>query len=90
MSRLEIIHLRMSGGSSVVLERQITQSIKGEADDAGIVTIYRQDGLESDMAIHIRHPEAKGEHRPGPLGVRLAAALRDYGLVEHTVWEELT
>jgi len=43
----------------------------------------------TDVAVHLRHldvPEGKG---PSGLGLQLAAALRSFGIVQHTVWGEL-
>jgi len=89
MSRLEIIHLRTAGKSSEFLARQIREAIGSEVDGTGVVTIYRRNGLDTDVAIHITS-HGCGE-RPGPtaLGLHLASALSAYGLVEHTLWGEL-
>lgn len=88
MSRVEIIHLRTSGESPTVLCQQIRESVKTEGDGAELLTMYRLEGLESDLAIHIRQHQPNPEIGPSALGLRLASALRSFGLVEHTVWEE--
>jgi hypothetical protein len=91
MSRLEIIHLRTAGKSSEALARQIREAIGSEVDGTGVVTIYCRNGLDTDVAIHIaRHGSGKNEAGPSALGLHLASALAAYGLVEHTLWEELT
>jgi len=90
MSRLEIIHLRTAGKSSEFLARQIREAIGSEADGTGVVTIYRRNGLDTDVAIHIASHGSGEEAGPGALGLHLASALSAYGLVEHTLWEELT
>ena len=89
MRRLEIIHLRSSGKAIETLGERITESIRARKLDAGIVSMYRRNGLVTDVAIHIRHDHAAGETAPCALALRLANALRDFGLVEHTVWEEM-
>ena len=90
MSRLEIIHLRTAGESSASLARQIREAIGSEVDGRGVVTIYRRRGLDTDVAVHInRHGKGETES-PSALGLHLASALSAYGLVEHTLWEELT
>jgi len=89
MKLLEIIHLRLSGQPIEALSRRITGSIPAGNVDAGIVSMYRRNGLVTDVAIHIRHDHAAGETAPCALALHLANALREFGLVEHTVWEEM-
>lgn len=88
MSRLEIIHLRSSGEPLESLGRRIRESLGAEGEDAE-VTLYRRDGLETDVAVHIRHLDSPGKDGPSGLGLQLASALRALGLVEHTLWQEL-
>ncbi len=88
MSRLEIIHLRSSGEPLESLASSIRESLGAEGDDVE-VTLYRRDGLETDVAVHIRHLEAPASDGPSGLGLQLASALRALGLVEHTRWQEL-
>jgi hypothetical protein len=90
MSRLEIIHLRTAGKSSETLARQIREAIGSEVDGYGAVTIYRRNGLDTDVAVHITSHGREEKFGPSVLGLHLASALSAYGLVEHTVWEEIT
>ena len=90
MSRLEIIHLRTAGSSFASLARQIREAIGSEVGGTGVVTIYRRSGLDTDVAVHISS-HGKGETASSSaLGLHLASALSAYGLVEHTLWEEMT
>ena len=82
MKQLEIIHLRLSGEPVEALSGQIHDSIRAAATDARVVTLYRRKGLETDVAIHINHLEGLGPDAKDSLGVRLASALKAYGLVE--------
>lgn len=89
MKRLEIIHLRSSGEAIESVTRRIRESIRMERSPSARVTVYRRSGIAADAGVHIRdleHSEGKG---PSDLGLRLASALREFGLVEHTVWEEM-
>ena len=86
MSHLEIIHLRSSGEPLESLGQRIRESL-GAGDVE--VTLYRRDGLETDVAVHIRSRGAPESGGPSALGLQLAAALRALGLVEHTLWHEL-
>ena len=89
MSRLEIVHLRFPGEPIESLGERIRESIRAEGKDTEIVTLYRRHGLETDVAIHIRHHDAAGRNGPSAIAFHLAFALRAFGLVEHTVWEEM-
>lgn len=89
MNTIEIIQLRtaMSGLDSLVA--QIKNSIQEAKDQIEVLTIYRRANLNSDLAIRIHHAEQAKIDGPGVLGIRLAAALKEFGLVEHSLWEEL-
>ena len=87
MSILEIIHLRSSVEPIDVLCDRIRESIWAESHGSDVATLYRRHGLETDVAVHIRHDASAG--LTSPLAVHLAHALKAYGLVEHSVWEEM-
>ena len=90
MRRLEIIHLRLSGETVESINDRLKASIRAAGKDIGILPMYRRAGLETDVAVH-RHMMVPSEKQgPSDLGRHIAEALRDYGLVEHTVWEEMT
>lgn len=90
MRRLEIVHLRSSAEPLESLSRRIKESIGREArDQEAVITIYRRCGLDTDLAVHILHHRVSDRRGPSDLALRLASALRAYGLVEHTLWEEL-
>ena len=89
MRRLEIVHLRSSGEGLEHLKDGIRGSVGSGSEDLEVVTLYRRQGLESDLAVHILHATGGRGPKASDLGLRLASALKAYGLVEHTVWEEL-
>ena len=88
MRQLEIIHLRSSSERAETLSDQIRKSLRAAETDPEVVTVYQRKGLETDVAIHIHHIEGFEVNGQSSLGVRLASALKAYGLVEHTLWEE--
>ena len=84
MSTLEVILLRGSGIPLAELREAIHASIGSMGTDAEIVQVYRRHGLDTDMAVHIRHQDdPPGRSR---LGLSLAASLGSHGSVQHTVW----
>jgi hypothetical protein len=89
MNTLEIVHLRSSVEPIDSLSDRIKESIWAEGNGTEVVTLYRRHGLETDVAVHIRHRNELGEIEPSALAFNLANALRAFGLVEHTVWEEM-
>ena len=89
MSRLEIIHLRSSSEPIETLTERINRSIRDGGEETSTLKLYRRHGLETDLAVHISRPDVAIKTGPSDLALRLASELRDYGLVEHTVWEEL-
>jgi hypothetical protein len=87
MKRLEIIHVRLTNTSRSHLVENIHKSISPETD-IGSVRFYRHATVTTDLSIHI-HLETSGKKTEADsLGARLADALRDYGMVEHTFWTE--
>ena len=89
MTGLEIIHLRSSGEPLESLTGRINRSLREGGEDASVLTLYRCHGLDTDLAVHILRPDVAVKTGPSDLALRLASELRDYGLVEHTIWEEL-
>lgn len=87
MSALEIIHLRASSEPAASLTNRIRESLSSEGQSTEEFVIYRRDGLAADLAIHIRHRDDC--ELPSTLGLQLVATLEDFGMVTHSVWQEL-
>jgi hypothetical protein len=90
MNNLEIVHLRSSGESLESLNELIKESIWAEGTGSDVVTVYRRSGLGTDIAVHIHQRGSEEQNGPSALAANLANALKAFGLVEHSVWEELT
>jgi len=84
LSTLEVILLRASGIPLAELREAIHASIGRIETDAEIVQVYRRHGLDTDMAVHIRHQD--GPPGRSRLGLSLAVSLESHGSVQHTVW----
>jgi hypothetical protein len=48
--------------------------------------VYQSALLENDLSIHIRGGAETFRHGKSPLGLSLTHALRDFGLISHSVW----
>jgi hypothetical protein len=88
MKWLEIVHLRLAGDNPGVLVDSIRKTVDSEAHSME-VRIYRHTKLETDLVIHLHREVTGGRELTSDLGARLASVLRDYGMVEHSVWREL-
>ena len=89
LKTLEIIHLRLAGDSPETLVDMIRKAIRS-APGSMKVRIYRHRELETDLVVHLhREVNGLGYHASNP-GLHLASVLREYGMVEHSVWVEDT
>ena len=52
------------------------------------IRVFHRENIETDICIVLLHNEEKSRAGESPLGLRFAAALKEFGLVYHTVWRE--
>ena len=52
------------------------------------IRIYHHSVVETDLSIHIYWKSEPGSQNKSPLGLRLSSALRNLGLLNHSVWVE--
>jgi len=83
--RLEIIHLRWTGPRSTDVLKAIRETLIG-LGARGRVEVYRHEAVPTDVGIHLRHGGDQTDPDLAILGTRLVAALREVGMVEHSVW----
>jgi hypothetical protein len=50
--------------------------------------VYHHSIVETDLCIHIYWESEPGSQDKSPLGLRVSSALRDLGLLNHSVWVE--
>ena len=90
MKKLEIITLRSTRNIPTLviseLLRQIEKADPAERPEG--IRIYHHVGVDSDLSMHIHWNSEAGSERKSPLGLMLSHALRDYGLLNHTLWIE--
>ncbi len=85
--QLEIIHLRLVEPCPKSLMAAIKGSAVAKRDDIEM-KIYQQSGVATDVGIHLHHAVIEDDSLPCDLGILLASALREHGMVEHTLWIE--
>jgi hypothetical protein len=52
------------------------------------IRVYHHSVVETDLSIHIYWESESGIPHKSPLGLRFSAALRNLGLLNHSVWVE--
>jgi len=91
MKWLEIIELRSAGGNNKLLESQMQKLVNDvyERTENNPVNAYCRLMIDTDFSIHLFHDSKKVEKSGSPLGLRLASALKEFGLVNHNIWVEM-
>ena len=91
MKWIELIQLRSVEGNRGILESELRRLIKdvdGERKKQ-VVMAYRRVSIDTDFSIHIFHASKNIEDGGSRLGMRLVAALKEFGLVHHSIWMEM-
>ena len=88
MKWLEVIKLRLAGGGESLLEELLRPM--AEVGQSGLVEIktYRHAALETDLSLHLHWESENPEQNGSTLGLRLAQALKEFGLIDHSIWIE--
>jgi hypothetical protein len=90
MRWVEIITLRSPGK----INRQFLDELLNEPGKADTpkglldIRIYCNSVVESDFSIHLYWTSEAGSQNKSPLGLRFSYALRNMGLLNHSVWAE--
>lgn len=91
MNWIEVIWVRFAGSHLKTIESKLYKLMidvdrKGRS---GRIRIYNREKIETDICIVLFHDMEKVKTGGSRLGLRFVAALKDFGLVNHTVWAEL-
>ena len=91
MKWIEVIQLRIVDSNRDFLESQLQKLIDEVNKESKMQTIksYSRVMIDSDFSIHLFHDSKKVDNSGSPLGLRLASALKEYGLVNHSIWLEM-
>jgi hypothetical protein len=94
MKWVEIIALRSPGK----INRELVDELLKGVDEPDSRTdtpkhlveirVYHHSGVETDLSIHIHWESEPGSQDKSPLGLRISSALRNQGLLNHSVWVE--
>jgi len=50
--------------------------------------IYRNAWINTDISVHLHWKSTRTEQQGSTVGLRLARALKEFGLVNHSAWVE--
>ncbi len=90
MKWIEIITLR---SSNKVHESLVSELLKHPVENDGnnrliSMDTYRNAWINTDMSVHLHWKSTSTGQLGSAMGLRLARALKEYGLVNHSVWVE--
>ena len=92
MRWVEIITLR----SPTRIDAQFVDELAKQIDKSDTpkhlveIRVYHHSVVETDLSIHIYWKSEPGSEHKSPLGLRFSSALRNLGLLNHSVWVERT
>ena len=92
MKWVEIITLRSPANNNTQLVDELLKEV-GKSDTPkhlAEIRMYRHSVVETDLSVHIYWKSDPGSQHKSPLGLRLSYALRNLGLLNHSVWIEKT
>jgi len=92
MQWMELIQIRSTDSNRKLLESKL-QRLVGEvcrARNKEAITAYSRLWIETDFCIRILHESKELETSGSRLGLRLAVALKEYGLVDYSIWREMS
>jgi hypothetical protein len=95
MKWLEVIELRAVGSNRELLESHLQKLMHHMDEEAGTqaINMYRRVMIDSDVSIHLVYDSDDVKKSGGPLsslGLQLASGLKEFGLVNHSVWIEIS
>jgi len=91
MQWIEVIQIRSVVSNRERLESKL-QRLIDEVDQERkkqVIMAYRRVLIGTDFSIHLFHDSKKIENSGSQLGLRLASALKEIGLVKHSIWMEM-
>ena len=90
MKWLEIIELRSIDTNRDYLQAQLEKLIDDVEMEARkqVIKAYNRVMIDADFSIHLLHDSANVENEGRSLGLHLVSALKEFGLINHTVWIE--
>ncbi len=92
MKHLEIISLRcFNPDIEDMVKRYIAPMMNlEEVKQSFEVKVYRHSKLEMDIVLNIKRKDNLTNNRKSIIGLRLADNLKPFGIINHSIWEEMS
>ena len=90
MKLIEIITLRSPGRINTQFVNELVKQAESDTPkELEGIRIYHHSVVETDLSIHLHWKSEPGsQHHKSPLGLKFSYALRNLGLLNHSVWVE--
>ena len=94
MKWVEIITLRSPGNINRELVDELLKGVDEHDSETDTpkhlveIRVYYHSVVETDLSIHIYWKSEPGSQNKSPIGLRFSSALRNLGLLNHSVWVE--
>jgi len=88
MKWLEVIKLRSAGKNSESLKELLLSFERSSQPALVEMKSYHHAALETDLTVHLHWESSRLEQNGSGLGLRLAQAFKEFGLVDHSIWVE--
>jgi hypothetical protein len=90
MKWVEIITLRSPGRINTQFVYELVKQVESDKPkQLEEIRIYHHSVVETDLSIHLHWKSEPGsQHHKSPLGLKFSYALRNLGLLNHSVWVE--
>ncbi len=90
MSWIEIIRLRTDPTREREVARVLLKLVKEVTGtpDLRHANLYRNMAIPSDISLHLSWSGRDQEPRESGVGLRVAETLKDFGLLDHSLWVE--
>ncbi len=87
---LERIDLRSGRENKNELLDQLEELVLdvSKKTDSGKIKIYTHANIGTDYSVHLHRLISDEDHLESELGLRLATTLKEFGLVNHSIWVE--
>ena len=69
--------------------QELVSEVKNETDHKTSLQVFRHEKLDSDICIILLHNSKYKKAGESVLGLHLATALKEVGLVNHAVWRKI-
>ena len=85
MKWIEIIKLRSAGKAPEPLKRLLSEKTRHDQKGLLEIKIYRHAEWETDWTMHLHWETEQPEKNGSALGLHLSQALKEFGLIDHSI-----